>query len=656
MDRSSRLPRPLWLLLLLWQFACLASAQPVLREEGALRWDNIPEIPADLKESLAPYRTAYSIKLEHWSSQDGLVASIPAPVGRTYYGYKRAGEKPTKLSEISQAYLWAGDRPGSPTEQLLVSDESSGAEVYQLYLYDQNSKQSRRLSDGRSRYAGGCWSPDGKLIATSSNERNGVDFDLILIDPDGVRSRLTELPGFWRPHLWSSDGSYLVVSELRGSMHQRLHLYYPKERRMVPLDNDPTAVRMEHPVTLGSYILYLSDRGGEYLSLWRLDPSTGKSRKVLGKLEADLEGFVVSPTEDRVVLPVNHQGYSYLYDWNPTTHSADSCKVARGIIQDIVFSPSGDEIAFSFHNGKDPASIQSYHLDTQKLQTWNHGFTMKKAKRLKQAPRLIEFIGHDGLKLSAFLSTSGDSKRPAPVLIDVHGGPTAQHRPYLDMTATYLVNQLGVAVVSPNVRGSTGYGKTFATLDDGERRMDSVKDIGALLDWIAQQPELDSSRVAIMGGSYGGFVTLASLAQYSDRLVAGVDLVGVSDIAASLETGHARNLRRPEYGDIRDPYIKEQLRRISPLNRASQITAPLLVVHGANDSRVPLSQAEKIVKAVRDNGGECWYLLAKDDGHGMTKSANWVAYQDTLVLFLKTYLLGRVDVPLDENALKTAAR
>ncbi len=656
MDRSSRLTRALWLLLLIGQLACLASAQPLLREEGALRWDNIPEIPADLKESLTPYRAAYSMKLEQWSSQQGLVTSFPSPAGRAYYRYKSPGEKPTKLSEISKSYLWADNRPGSPTEQLLVSDESSGAEVYQLYLYDQNSKQSRRLSDGRSRYAGGCWSPDGKVIATSSNERNGVDFDLILIDPDGVRTRLTELPGFWRPHLWSSDGSYLVVSELRGAMHQRLHLYYPKERRMVPLDKDPSAVRMEHPVTFGTSLLYLSDRGGEYLSLWLWDPTNGKSRKVLGKLQADLEGFVVSPIRDRVILTVNHHGYSYLYDWNPATQTAKSCKAPLGIIQDIVFSPSGDEIAFSFHNGKDAASIQSFHLDTKKLQTWSRGIIVKKAKRLGQSPRLVQFTGHDGLKLSAFLSAPPTSKEPSPVLIDVHGGPTAQHRPYLDMTAAYLVNELGIAVISPNIRGSTGYGKTFASLDDGDKRMDSVKDIGALLDWIAQQPELDSSRVAIMGGSYGGFITLASLAQYSERLVAGVDLVGVSDLATSLETGHARNLRRPEYGDIRDPYIKEQLRRISPLDRASQIIAPLLVVHGANDSRVPVSQAEKIIKAVRDNGGECWYLLAKDDGHGMTKSANWAAYQDTLVLFLKTYLLGRVDVPLDQNALETAAR
>ncbi len=208
--------------------------------------------------------------------------------------------------------------------------------------------------------------------------------------------------------------------------------------------------------------------------------------------------------------------------------------------------------------------------------------------------------------------------------------------------AQYWVGELGAAVLFPNVRGSTGYGKSYLQLDNADKREDSVKDLGALLDWIAAQPELDASRVAVMGGSYGGYMTLAALTHYSDRLRCGIDVVGISHFVTFLKNteGYRRDLRRVEYGDERDPAMAAFLDRISPLTNASKIRRPLFVVQGANDPRVPASEAEQIVRTVRDGGGAVWYLLAKDEGHGFSKKSNRDAYNVAVNQFLETHLLG----------------
>ena len=641
MVRLSRLSRVVRFLLIVSHLVVAVAAQPDVREEGSLQWDGIPEIPSEISQSLEPYRSAFSYRFHSWNSEDGLIVSTPTSQGVFYFTIDRPGDKPTLLNEIPRRFRTSVARPGHPTEHLLITDDSSGAEIHQLHLYDSSTKKARLLSDGRSRHLGACWSPDGKTVATSSNERNGIDFDLTLVDINGVRTRLMESAGFWRPLWWSADGTSLMLSELRGAGQHRLHLYSLKDKSLTPLDSDPRPVTMASPVQRGTEVFFLSNRGSEYLSLWRWNSSTQKAKKISGKYEGDLEEFEISRKGDRVALLYNYQGYSYVYLWHAVTGVTERCLIPSGIISGLSFSPSGEDLAYTYHNGREPVSLRSYNLATKTVRAWHQGVVKKGFKRLSEFPRLVKFSGHDGLPLSAFVSQPSKTGKPFPVLIDVHGGPNAQHRPYFDINVNYLVADLGIAVISPNVRGSTGYGKTFASLDDTEQRMDAVKDIGSLLDWIEKQPELDSSRVAIVGGSYGGFVSVASLAAFPERLVAGVTIAGVSDLSASVGPAElALPLRRSEFGEDRDPFVKEQLRRISPLTRANQVRAPLFVAHGSNDPRVHLWHAEELVKAVRANGGICWYLLAKDDGHGMTKAANWKAYQDSLALFLKTYLIG----------------
>ena len=256
---------------------------------------------------------------------------------------------------------------------------------------------------------------------------------------------------------------------------------------------------------------------------------------------------------------------------------------------------------------------------------------------------MVRWKSFDGRTISGFLyrpPAKFTGKRP--VIINIHGGPESQFRPSFLGRYNYYLNELGVAVLFPNVRGSTGYGKTFTKLDNGFRREDSVKDIGALLDWIATQPELDTDKILVTGGSYGGYMSLAVATKYSDKIKAAIDIVGISNFVTFLENteGYRRDLRRVEYGDERDAKMREFLQKISPTNNADNIKVPLFVIHGKNDPRVPLIEAEQIVKTVRKNEVPVWYLMAKDEGHGFSKKKNIDFQFYSTVMFIKEFLIN----------------
>ena len=234
-----------------------------------------------------------------------------------------------------------------------------------------------------------------------------------------------------------------------------------------------------------------------------------------------------------------------------------------------------------------------------------------------------------------------DGPGPHPVIVSIHGGPEGQARPTFSATYQLWIERLNAAVIVPNVRGSAGYGKTYLQLDNGMRREDSVRDIGALLDWIGEQPELDQERVAVFGGSYGGYMVLASSVHYSDRLKAAVDIVGISNFVTFLENtqDYRRDLRRPEYGDERDPEMRAHLQAISPLNNVEEIDVPMFVVQGENDPRVPVSEAEQMVAALRAQGSPVWYMNALNEGHGYRKKENRDLFSEATVLFLENWLL-----------------
>jgi dipeptidyl aminopeptidase/acylaminoacyl peptidase len=259
-------------------------------------------------------------------------------------------------------------------------------------------------------------------------------------------------------------------------------------------------------------------------------------------------------------------------------------------------------------------------------------------------PSLVKWKSFDGLEISGFLYQPSAAKfaGPRPVIINIHGGPEGQSLPVFIGRNNYFLNELGVAILFPNVRGSTGFGKTFVALDNGAKREDSVRDIGALLDWIRTQPDLDASRIMVTGGSYGGYMTFACAVHYSDRLRCALSVVGISNFITFLNNteSYRRDLRRVEYGDERDPAMRAVFEQISPLNQAAKITIPMFIVQGANDPRVPRTEAVQMVERIRANGGPVWYLEAKDEGHGFRKKTNSDFQFYATVMFIRQHLLN----------------
>jgi dipeptidyl aminopeptidase/acylaminoacyl peptidase len=286
--------------------------------------------------------------------------------------------------------------------------------------------------------------------------------------------------------------------------------------------------------------------------------------------------------------------------------------------------------------------VFSIDVDKATLTRWTTSETGGLNAAEFSEPELIRWKSFDGLMISGFLYMPAPRfTGPRPVIINIHGGPEGQTQPSFLGRNNYYLNELGAAIIFPNVRGSTGFGKKFVNLDNGFKREDSVKDIGALLDWIVARPGLDSKRVMVTGGSYGGYMTLASMTNYNDRLAGGVDVVGISNYVTFLERTEAyrRDLRRVEYGDERDAKMREFLTAVSPATNARKITKPMMIVQGKNDPRVNVAESEQMVAAIRSNGGKVWYLMADDEGHGFAKKKNQDFQFAATVLFVNEYLL-----------------
>jgi dipeptidyl aminopeptidase/acylaminoacyl peptidase len=318
--------------------------------------------------------------------------------------------------------------------------------------------------------------------------------------------------------------------------------------------------------------------------------------------------------------------------------------VPQGVIGGVEWHHNSRDLGFSVSSARSTSDVYSVNTATGAVTRWTESELGGLVATDLVEPTLVRWNSFDGRPITGFYY-----RPPArftgrrPVIINIHGGPEGQSRPGFLGRSNYFLNEMGVAIIYPNVRGSTGYGKTFVKLDNGMKRYDSVKDIGALLDWIARQPELDASRVMVTGGSYGGFMTLAVATTYNDRICCSLDVVGISNFNTFLKNTEAyrRDLRRVEYGDERQPEMAAFFERTAPLNNAGRISKPLFVVQGGNDPRVPRTEAEQMVARVKQNGSPVWYLMARDEGHGFRKKPN-VDYQFyATVMFIRQHLLGQ---------------
>ena len=454
--------------------------------------------------------------------------------------------------------------------------------------------------------------------------------------------------GGWGTLDWSPDDKTLVVGQFLSVNESYLWLLdvaSGEKKLLTPKgEGDTVAYFGAQFAPDGKSLYVLTDKDSEWRRLARLDLATGKHTYLTSHVKWDVQSFHLSPDGKTVAFETNEDGASVLRLLDLASgREKPGPKLPLGVLSGLEWHPDGTVLGFTLSSARSPADAYSYTPATAKLERWTESETGGLNAATFSEPELVRWKAFDGAGISGFLykpPASFSGKRP--VIIDVHGGPEGQSRPGFQGRSNYWLNELGVARLLPNVRGSTGFGKTFLKMDNGILREDPVKDIGALLDWIRTRPDLDPDRVMITGGSYGGFMTLASATRFDDRLRCSLSVVGVSNYVTFLERTEAyrRDLRRAEYGDERDPKIREFLERIAPVNNVQKITKPLFVVQGKNDPRVPWTESEQMVAALKKDGRPVWYLLAKDEGHGFAKRKNQDFQLYASVAFVKQYLLN----------------
>ena len=637
-----------------------AETNAVLAVPESIAARDVPPIPRQRVADLLPYENFRAAILEDWHPQERrlLLRTRFAESPQLHEVTTPMGAR-TQLTFYDDPINDAQYRPHH-ADQLVYSLNEAGAENYQLFLLDRKTGKAQRFTDGTHRYVSPLWSRNGKWLAFASNARNGRDMDIYVVDPStpGSERRLLEVQGNWQPIDWSADDSRLLVVEGISANESyfhwvdvasgKLHTLTPRD----PRKDEPTvAYRGGRWSPDGRTIYATSDLDSEFQRLVRIDVESGRASVLSGDIPWDVEGFDLSDDGRLIAFLVNEDGISKLHFLDTSTGKSVAVpELPAGVASDPIFRPGSHEIAVSIAWARSPQDVYTYDPDRRRLERWTASETGGLSAETFVVPELIHYPTFDTAPNGSRRMIPAFVYRPAadrfkgrrPVYLNIHGGPEGQARPGFRGSENYLLNVLGVALVYPNVRGSAGYGKSYLKLDNGRLREDSVKDIGALLDWIATQPDLDASRVMVSGGSYGGYMTLASLTHYSDRLCCGWDSVGISNFVTFLENTqeYRRDLRRVEYGDERDPQMRAFLEGIAPAKRANRITKPLLVTQGANDPRVPLSESDQIVAAVKSNGVPVWYLVAKDEGHGFGKKSN-TDYQRAVVMeFVRRYLLG----------------
>ena len=638
--------RPALLVLLLLLSAC----QTAPRHPANLVVEGVPAIPEELKSELAPYANLGGAGFRGWATTKRAIL-VTTRVGDATHLHAMDAPlaRRVALTRGPDPVRGGSFQPGGSL--LLYPVDKGGDENFQLWLKDTAHPERApvRLTDGKSRNTDALWSKDGKMIAYSSNRRNGKDSDILLADADhpGEPRELVRLDaGGWSPVDWSADGRRLLVRQSLGNAASRLwtvEVATGKRAQVSP--KDVTCLYQQAVFAEGDRAIYaLTNHGSDFLSVMRLEVATGKLSLLVPEPKWDAEELAVSADGRRLAFAVNVEGFSQLRCWDlESGREIPAPALKPGVLGNLAWRAGSHELGFTLNSEDSASDAWSADLDTGTLTRWTNRTTKPKREIPVTQPEVVRTPSFDGLSIPSLVYYPDARKFPGkrPVLMLFHGGPEGQSRPGYRGAALYYLNELGVALVYPNVRGSTGYGRTYLGLDDILKRADAVKDVGAVLDWVAKSDRLDATRVAVHGGSYGGFMSLACLTDYPDRFRCGVDNVGIANFVTFLRdtADYRRGNRRLEYGDERQPEVRAFLERISPANHADRIRAPLLIVQGRNDPRVPFTEAERMRDAIRARGGQVWFVMADDEGHGFAKKPNADFQFQATVLFLREFLL-----------------
>jgi protease II len=603
------------------------GAPAAVEKPAALTADGIPAVPAELAAQTRPYMEFRSAGFSGWSPRDRAML-ITTRFGNTAQLHRVA----MPMGDREQLSFEAEPVNGnwSPAGDVLaVQKDVGGSEFFQLYTLA--AGRLTLLTDGRSRNELGAWSHDGRWLGYSSTRRNGADADLYVIDPrDPATNRMVAQVqgGGWGIADFSPDGRRAVAINYISVTKVNLFLLDLASGAMTPIGDQSRDIAYGAAQFAPDGTLWVtSDEGSDFQRLGTIDTASGRFTPVVADIDWDVETFDIAEDGRLIAFTTNEAGISRLRLLDPRTRRVRLVSsLPAGTIGGIEIAPWGT-IGFSLSSARSPSDAYSVDPRTLAVTRWTRSETGGLDASVNVEPELVSVRSFDGETVSGFLYRPDPRRFPGrrPLIVNIHGGPEAQYRPGFLGRNNYLINELGIAVFFPNVRGSTGYGKRFVSLDNGPAlRENSVKDIGAFLDRLAADPALDPARIAVTGGSYGGYMCYASAIRFGTRLRAANCVVAISNWVTFLENTQAyrRDLRRPEYGDERDPAQRAALTSISPLTHVGELRIPLMVVTGANDPRVPQSEADQMVAAVRAAGRPAWHLIGQNEGHGFAKKEN----------------------------------
>ncbi|HKR33753.1 MAG TPA: prolyl oligopeptidase family serine peptidase [Steroidobacteraceae bacterium] len=629
------------------------AAPTTTRQVGTATLQNVPEVTADVVAAVQRYQNYRAASFQDWLSDGSILIATRFGSTQQIHRVTSPGGDRTQITFQSEPVAGAIAIPG--TQRFVFVRDTGGDEWFQIFSAGLSGDPAQ-LTETGTRNQSAAFSPDGQMIAWSRATKGSGEYAIYVADPANARSAKSVYreAGSIGPDDISADRTQLLFTRSISNRESKLFMLDLASGKAKEIAPKAGKVRYDNARLArdGRSVYAISTKDSDFGRLVQIDVASGKDTVLTPDLKWDVETFTLSDDDRLLAYSVNEDGFSNVVVRDLVTRRAlPQPQLPRGVLQTMAFSPDKSKLAFDLSTATSAGDVWTWDVTGANLTRWTTSELGGLDPAKLAEPQLVRFKSFDGQSIPALVY------RPAgiaadvrtPVIMDIHGGPEGQSRPSWNVGAQYFAGVLGATVILPNVRGSTGYGRRYADLDNAEKREDSVKDIGALLDWIATQPNLDKNRVAVYGQSYGGYMSLAVSTHYADRLVGSVERYGISDFASFLKNTEAyrRDNRRAEYGDERDPKMQAVFKRIAPLANVAKITKPMLVMQGANDPRVPKSESDQVVAGIRANGVETWYVVFADEGHGFLKKPNNDLRREVETVFLRK--LFRQPRPVGES-------
>jgi dipeptidyl aminopeptidase/acylaminoacyl peptidase len=612
------------------------------RQVGTATLQNVPQIPEDVRAAVQRYQNYREAVFRDWLPDGSILITTRFGTTNQLHRVAAPGAARTQITFFDEPVADALTIPG--TDRFVLERDTGGDEWFQLYAKGLTGEPVQ-LTEERTRNQSPAFSKDGRLMAWARALKGSPDYAVLTVDPSNPASRRVAYQGKGALAVSdiAPDKRRVLITRNISNRESRLAILdlATGAATELPWTSEPARYESARFTPAGTGVLAITDHGSNVRRLVEIDLGTGARRTLSADLPWDVEDYDLSDDGRLIAYAVNEDGFSRVrvIDMRAAGRELARPQLPGGVLSGLDFSPDGRRLAVSMSTARSAGDVWTWDVAAASATRWTHSELGPLEPASLAEPSLIRFTSFDGLSVPAFVyrPTHVPAGARTPVIVDIHGGPESQSRPGWNPGAQYMANVLGATVILPNVRGSDGYGKRYLNLDNGPLRENSVKDIGALLDWIGAQPGLDPRRVAVYGQSYGGYMSLATMTHYSDRLVGGVERYGISDFVTFMNNTEAyrRDNRRAEYGDERDPAMLAVFKRINPLANVRKIRKPMLVMQGANDPRVPKSESDQVVAEIRRNGVEVWYVVFADEGHGFLKKHNNDLRREVETVFLR---------------------